>query len=320
MWGKVVPALLGVAGSAAVAMAAEPGRTEANVKSKNDASEIEVSVEASWASSYIYRGVSLSGRQPSVGSHLELSRDLFYASLEFNSVKVPTNPADEVTLAAGIRRTIGNTTLDLGVSYFHYPREIQLPGMVVSNYGEAAFGISHALADGFELEGQLAYSPSVSNTGAWGAYAYGMLTYDLPKLTFLDEVGWSVSGGVGYWRFGTTNSSLGGFALPTYAHWDAGVTFDYKKILKLDVRYHNTSLSSEDCFVFTGDPGAMLGGAMDPIRNPDGLRSRFCGPALVGKLSFEYPRRYRPQRIQRPAPASLLTSSVSFARSAAAPE
>jgi len=52
--------------------------------------------------------------------------------------------------------------------------------------------------------------------------------------------------------------------------------------------YHNTNLSKENCFVFTGDPNAVPGGAIDAITNPTGLRSNWCGPALVGTLSFEF--------------------------------
>jgi hypothetical protein len=47
-----------------------------------------------------------------------------------------------------------------------------------------------------------------------------------------------------------------------------------RKIFNLDLRYYDTNLSKEDCFVFTGDPNAAPGGSIDPVRNPQGLTSR----------------------------------------------
>jgi hypothetical protein len=73
--------------------------------------------------------------------------------------------------------------------------------------------------------------------------------------------------------------------LPAYANWNAGVTFTYK-LLNFDLRYYDTNLSRENCYVFTGDTNAVAGGVADPLRNPDGLMSRWCGAAFVGKLSF----------------------------------
>ena len=47
--------------------------------------------------------------------------------------------------------------------------------------------------------------------------------------------------------------SFGGFALPAYLNWQAGVTFT-RKVFNLDLRYYDTNLSKENCFVLTGDP------------------------------------------------------------------
>ena len=57
--------------------------------------------------------------------------------------------------------------------------------------------------------------------------------------------------------------------------------------MNLDLRYHDTNLSKENCFLFTGDPGAAPGGRVDLLSNPQGLTSRWCGAALVAKLWFE---------------------------------
>jgi hypothetical protein len=36
----------------------------------------------------------------------------------------------------------------------------------------------------------------------------------------------------------------------------------------------------------TGDPNALPGGAVNPVTNPDGLRSRWCGATFVAKAAF----------------------------------
>jgi uncharacterized protein (TIGR02001 family) len=290
MWGTGILALLGVAGSVAAAMAAEPSRPAANgAKSESKADEFEIKFEGSWASDYVYRGVTLSGRQPSLGVAIEATRGPFYLGVDVNGVRLPTHPDSEVTVSTGIRKTIWDFDFDLGASYFYYPHEITPPGTPVSNYWEALLDVKRKLMPGLTFDGQLAYSPSVANTGARGLYTYTSLEVDLPQFGTLEDLAWSFSAGVGYWRFGTVSPELGGFALPRYTHWDAGLTFTYLKTFELDLRYTDTSLSKEDCFVFTGDPGAMPGGAIDPIRNPNGLRSNFCGAALVGKLTVKYP-------------------------------
>src|SRR5205807_5733696 len=108
-----------------------------------------------------------------------------------------------------------------------------------------------------------AYSPNISNTGAWSHYVEGGFDIALPKV-LPEDFTWSLSGGVGRSWFGTQSADLGGFPLPAYTHWSLGVSFVYKEIT-LDLTYHNTSLSKENCFVFTGDPNAVAGGAIDPV-------------------------------------------------------
>ena len=122
------------------------------------------------------------------------------------------------------------------------------------------------------VAGGFAYSPNVSNTGAWSKYAAVGLGIDLPRTLLPQNITVSLTGGAGYSWFGTQTAELGGFPLPAYLNWNAGVTFTREK-LNLDLRYHDTNLSKENCFVFTGDPNATPGGSIDPITNPDGLVS-----------------------------------------------
>jgi hypothetical protein len=72
----------------------------------------------------------------------------------------------------------------------------------------------------------------------------------------------------GYFWFGNQAPQLGSFPLPAYLNWHAGLTFTYKAV-NLDLRYYDTNLSKENCFVYTGDPNARPGGRVDPL--PTGL-------------------------------------------------
>jgi hypothetical protein len=89
----------------------------------------------------------------------------------------------------------------------------------------------------------------------------------------------------GYFWFGNQSPALGGFPLPAYANWNAGVTFTRNR-LHLDLRYYDTNLSRENCFVFTGDPNARPGGRADPLTNPEGLTSGWCSATVVAKFWF----------------------------------
>ena len=73
-----------------------------------------------------------------------------------------------------------------------------------------------------------------------------------------ENLGVSFTTAAGYSWFGNQAPQLGGFPLPAYLNWQAGVTFTHK-VFNLDLRYYDTNLSKENCFVFTGDPNARAG-------------------------------------------------------------
>ena len=135
------------------------------------------------------------------------------------------------------------------------------------------------------MAGGFAYSPNVSNTGAWSKYAAFGMGIDVPGKGLPQDITASVTGAAGYFWFGNQSASLGGFPLPAYLNWNAGVTLA-RKSLNLDLRYYDTNLSRENCYVFTGDPNATPGGSVDPVRNPEGLTSRWCSATFVAKFWF----------------------------------
>ena len=183
------------------------------------------------------------------------------------SVKLPTQPSAEISASAGLRKTIADINFDLGATYFLYPGETSVGGAKVSITGRRPFGRTSGLPKSSHIAGGFAYSPNVSNTGAWGAYAAGGVGVEVPS-----PVSSTGHCRIVYRRrrlFLVRQSSpqFGGFPLPAYLNWQFGVTFT-RKVFNLDLRYYDTNLSRENCFVLTGDPNARPGGAINPVSNP----------------------------------------------------
>ena len=253
------------------------------VPSGRETNQFELSFRGGFATDYIYRGTTLSDHKPAVGAAVEAAFGQLYAGAAVASVKLPTQPAAEITTSAGVRRTIGNIDFDFGVGYFLYPGEIS--DSPNTDYWQVAIRADKRIADSLRIAGGFAYSPNVSNTGAWSWYAAGGVGLDVPSQLLPTNIGVSFTGGAGYSWFGNQSPEFGGFPLPSYLNWQAGVTFSYK-IFSLDLRYYDTNLSKENCFVLTGDPNARPGGAVDLVTNPEGLTSRWCSATFVVKASF----------------------------------
>ena len=93
--------------------------------------------------------------------------------------------------------------------------------------------MSHKLTEKVTLGATLAYAPDVWQSGAWGTYAAGAISFELPSGFLPADVGWSLSADLGRSVFGRTSGSGGvtagaaGLALPAYTNWRAGLTFSY---------------------------------------------------------------------------------------------
>src|SRR5260370_2326506 len=67
------------------------------------ANAFEYTMGAGMASDYIYRGVTLSDHQPAVGAVFESRYGNFYRASTITSVKLPTDPAAELSFTIGAR-------------------------------------------------------------------------------------------------------------------------------------------------------------------------------------------------------------------------
>ena len=285
MWRGIISLTwVGLLALPAPACCGDAGAIGQNSQSKTASDAFETTLGGSLMSDYLYRGISLSERGPSVSSSVEVQRGWFYVGGQVYTVRLPTDPVGELTVTGGIRRELAGVEFDLSAEYYYYPGETPAPGGSTTNYWQYGISATRRIFDAFEIVGRATYAPDAWNSGAWGAYGSGEIRIDLPKFKLANhnEVTWTLGAEFGHQSFGTTSQ---GTALPSYAHWRLGTAFKYD-VLSFDLSYHDTNLSKEQCFVLAGNsatPGVGRFGS-----NPGGLQSNLCGRALVATLSFEF--------------------------------
>jgi uncharacterized protein (TIGR02001 family) len=275
-------------------------------------------------SDYNFRGISQSNHKPSVAAYFEPRYNFTdtlqgYLGVSGESISFPNRAADETDFYGGIRPTFGKLALDFGAWYYWYPGgscfsnqaaagpsctvngSIPVNGNVVKadlSFWEVYAKGTYTVNDQFSFGGSVFYSPSVLNSGADGTYIAGNLKYILPSV-LPNGIGWFVSGDVGHWFLGTSDSFYctqtaaglcgglfpGGIPYKSYTNWDAGIAFTYKTFT-LDLRYYDTDLSKGDCNAFTSAQSASGTSNVTAI-NPGGAGSNWCGSAFIAKFSVD---------------------------------
>jgi len=261
-----------------------------------------------------------------ISSNLQL-----YAGIAGDSIDSPNHAAAEIDLYSGIRRTFDRLALDFGFWYYAYPGGTNYNGLgptsppvppatlgsnatcaniVVamplaalgpgcqtakgnSSYWEVYAKPTFAINDYLAAGANFFYSPSWTNSGAYGIYSSGILKLSAPSTWLANGMGAYLSGEFGHYWFGTTDSFYGtmlfpaGIKYPDYNTWNVGIGFT-KGVFTLDLRYSQTDLSKSDCAVLTSDQTAALGGvAAASATNPGGFISNWCGPAFIVRLSAD---------------------------------
>jgi uncharacterized protein (TIGR02001 family) len=251
---------------------------------------------------YMWRGISQSGNSPSVAAYFEPRYNInpnlqLYAGVSAESIKFANGAAAEVDFYAGVRPTLGPVAFDFGILYYYYPRGNSTNSLngtvsnVIANasfyevYGKATWTVNDYIAVG----GYVQYTPSYLNTGAPGTYFAGTGKLTAPATMLPNGIGAYVSGEVGRQVLGSTKIDnwvyFASLDLPDYTTWNVGLGFTWK-VFTLDLRYSGTDLSQENCFILTGDPGAIGGGATSAL-NPTGNQSKWCGNTFIAKLSAD---------------------------------
>jgi uncharacterized protein (TIGR02001 family) len=274
----------------------------------------DVAITGALMSDYNFRGITQSNHRPSAAVGFEPRYNInpnlqAYAGVSGESIDFPNRAAAEIDLYGGIRPTFGKLALDGGFYYYYYPDgqcfntaalcggggSGFLPnGNVVKQnlsfyewYGKGTYTVN----DNFNFGGSIWYSPSVLNSGAFGVYYAGNVSFVAPSTWLPTGIGASLSGDVGYWQLGTSDAFYavpafpGGVPYPSYLTWDVGLTFAWKAFA-LDLRYYDTNLTKADCNVFTSDQTATFSPGNVTPQNPGGLGSGWCGATFIAKLSI----------------------------------
>src|SRR5258708_105160 len=137
---------------------------------------------AGMASDYIYRGVTLSDHQPAVGAVFEARYGNFYGGSTITSVKLPTDPAAELSFSSGVRPSLSGIDFDFGFTYLLYPGQVSA---TAPDYWEFVARADKKLTEQVRIAAGLGYSPNVSNTGPCSKYTAARLDVDLPPSAIL---------------------------------------------------------------------------------------------------------------------------------------
>ncbi|MGB6443722.1 MAG: TorF family putative porin, partial [Xanthobacteraceae bacterium] len=85
------------------------------------APKCDVSVTASSASDYNYRGYTLSDHKPSASMNFEATYNVLFATVNADSVQRPMLSQLQMTDYVGFRPVFGPITVETGVAYYSYP-------------------------------------------------------------------------------------------------------------------------------------------------------------------------------------------------------
>jgi len=276
--------LIGALACAAPALAADLPRTAAPVAPvvvTPPATVFDVAFGAKLQSDYNFRGISQTDRKPGVAGYVEVQGfdNFVYAGIAGYSVDLATKPDAEIDLTVGIRPKFGPVTFDFGLIRYWYPGERQYidPAGVIftprnTDFTELAAKALYNFDDKVLIGANAFHTWDWLGSGAPGTYASLTAKWNLP---FLE--GLAVSGELGHYWLGRVDAYLGGINLPDYTYWNAGVSYTYKNVT-LDLRYHDTNLSREECFLLTADPRGIVSGSG---------RSRWCSEAFIASLSVD---------------------------------
>jgi hypothetical protein len=139
------------------------------VTSDRSASQFEFDVRAGIASDYMYRErrYPITNRRSVPPWKRRLPNSTLASRWLVSSWA--TQPAAEITVSGGVRPKIGDIDFDLRATYYLYPGEVGTTNGI--DYWEAGIRADKQITESIRVAGAFAYSPNVSNTGAWSWYA-----------------------------------------------------------------------------------------------------------------------------------------------------
>ena len=240
----------------------------------------DYTVGAGVTSNYLFRGISQSDNKPSVNANAEIRytfSDMFtgYVGIAGSSIKLTNqaqSPGLEFDAMGGVRATIGNFGLDVGVIGYIYPSFTTAGNNVFPtnpSFYEGYAKATYAVNDAITVGANAFFTPSFLDTGAAGQYISATAAWKLPN-------DFALSGELGRQFLGKSDLTHGSgvkFDYPDYTYWNVGASYSYK-IATLDLRYHDTDLSKSKCASITN------------TTNGSTTNSKYCNAAFVATLSF----------------------------------
>lgn len=242
---------------------------------------VDFAFGAKLLSDYNFRGISQSNRRLALQGYgeLQFADNLFYVGAFASSVELPTRPDAEVDLTFGVRPKFGPLALDFGGIFYWYPNERQLVDAVLTpltprdtDFFEFAAKGSYTWEDTVVVGANVFHAWDWLGTGAEATYVSGTLRVNMPFAQ-----GLFASGELGHYFIGTATDPGPAFDVPDYTYWNVGLGYTYKNVT-LDLRYHDTDLSRQECFLVTTDPRGFSNGG----------RSRWCDATFVASVSVDF--------------------------------
>ncbi|ENZ81268.1 MULTISPECIES: TorF family putative porin [Caulobacter] len=187
------------------------------------ADELKLAYNIGVTSDYVFRGVSQTQEDPAVQGGVDATYGMGYAGVWASNVDFGSkNPSTEVDFYAGVKPTVGDTSLDLGVIYYSYTKDKGLtPGAY--SYLELKAAASRTFGPA-TLGAAVYYSPEFP--GKTGHATYGELNASVPVAKKL-----TLSGAIGRQNIQKASD---------YTTWNAGLTYAINDKLSADVRYSDT--------------------------------------------------------------------------------
>jgi uncharacterized protein (TIGR02001 family) len=248
------------------------------------ANPFDVAFQLAATMDYVSRGITLSAHKPAAGVTIEPKHQWLYSGVALATIKLAFRSPIEVDLYAGMRPTFGPLIFDVRFTYYHFP-DAFLPGTNIGasfDFWEVIARPTWVISESLIVAGALIHSPNYFNTGASELYFGGSVVVRRQHEWLPVGAIAHASVEVAHVQFGTTAA---GVKFPDYTTWNIGVGLTYRGVL-LDFRYHDTTLTRENCAILTADQSATPGGTPSPA-NPLGFRSNWCSAAFVARVAFD---------------------------------
>jgi uncharacterized protein (TIGR02001 family) len=187
------------------------------------AEDLKLSYNVGAASDYIFRGVSNTQESPQIFGGVDAAYGIGYAGVWASNVDFGgSDPSAEIDLYAGVKPTVGDTALDLGVVYYGY---VDDKGLTPGSYSYLELKAAASRPVGPATVGlALFYSPEFP--GKTGKALYYEVNGSIPVMEKL-----SVSAALGHQEIDMAGD---------YATWNVGGTYAINDKLAVDLRYSDT--------------------------------------------------------------------------------